>query len=538
MQAGTTQDQALRYGEAVAAVNRGDWPQAQQLSMYLLRELPMRPDVCFLAGIAALYQQQAPLAVSCLQRAVQLDSTRAEYLAQLARALATMSRTADAAEMARRALDQSPSDAMTLDTLGVVFTQAGEYDTAAGLFRTAIGLEPGQASYRFNFATSLVFSGDNARAERELEACLALDSRYWKAYLTLSQQKSQTPEANHVESLRRALGRCAGDREGTMYVSLALGKELEDLGRYPEAFAAITNGKSSGRSPARTTGRDDALFDAIIQSFPGAVATNEGFRSDAPIFVFGMPRTGTTLVDRILSSHPDVRSAGELQDFGFALARVSGSRAPSLPDANTFANAGSFDWKRLGADYIASTRGRPDGRPHFIDKLPHNFLYAGHIANALPDAKLVCVRRDPVDTCLSNFRQLFARNSAYHDYSFELLDIGRYYLRFNQLMAFWRESFHDRILVVQYEELVAEQEASTRRMLDFCRVGWHEGCLRFEDNQAPVATASAVQVREPMYRSAVRRWRHYEPQLAGLLQLFDDAGIDYGGRRGEGDCDE
>lgn len=529
MQAGRTQDQARRYAAAVAAVNRGDWPQAQQLSMYLLRELPSQPDVCFLAGIAALYQQQAPLAVSCLQRAVQLAPARADSLAQLARALATMARTAEAAEMAQRALARSPKDALTLDTLGVVFTQAGEYSTAADLFRKVIALAPAQASYRFNFATSLVFSGDITQAERELEACLALDPHYWKAYLTLSQQRKQTPEANHVERLQRALDACAGDPEGTMYVNLALGKELEDLGRYPEAFAAITRGKAAGRSPAYTPGRDAALFDAIVQSFPGAVAASEGFRSDVPIFVFGMPRSGTTLVDRILSSHPDVTSAGELHDFGFALKRISGSRSADLLDPDTFANAGSFDWKRLGADYIASTLGRAGRRPHFIDKRPHNFLYAGHIANALPGAKLVCVRRNPVDTCLGNFRQLLARNSGFYDYSFDLLDIGRYYLHFDRLMAFWREAFPDRILEVGYEELVAGQEAVTRRMLEFCNLGWHGDCLRFELNKAPVATASAVQVREPIYSSSVRRWRHYEPQIQGLLRLFDDAGIDYGG---------
>ena len=535
MQPGRTQDQARRYADAVAAVNRGDWTQAQQLSMYLLRELPSHPGVCFLAGLAALYLQQAPLAVSCLQRAVQLDPTRADALAQLARALATLSRTAEATDVAKQALARSPKDAMTLDTLGVVFTQAADYATSAELFRKVIALEPGQASYRFNFATSLVFSGDIAQAERELEACLALDPRYWKAYLTLSQQRTQTPEANHVERLRHALAECAGDPDGTMYVSLALGKELEDLGRYPEAFAAIADGKAAGRSPGYASGRDDLLFDAIVRSFPGAVAASEGFRSDVPIFVFGMPRTGTTLVDRILSSHPDVRSAGELHDFGSAIERISGSRTPGLLDPATFANAGSFDWKRLGADYIASTRGRADGRPHFIDKRPHNFLYAGHIANALPDAKLVCVRRDPVDTCLGNFRQLLARNSPYYDYSFDLLDIGRYYLHFDGLMAFWRETFPDRILEVRYEELVAGQEASTRRMLEFCGLGWHDDCLRFETNEAPVATASAVQVREPIYSSSVRRWRHYEPQIQELLQLFDEAGIDYGGRREAGE---
>jgi tetratricopeptide (TPR) repeat protein len=525
-----TQDQARRYADAVAAVNKGDWHQAQQLSMHLLREVPSHPGVCFIAGLAALYLQQLPLAVSCLQRAVALDATRAEYQAQLARALAMLSRTSEAVEAADKALALSPTDAMTLDTLGVVYTQANAYEMAARLFRRVIELVPGQASYRFNFATSLIFSGDLDQAEHELETCLALDPHYWKAYLTLSQQRKQTPECNHIERFREALKDHEAKPEAAMYVNLALGKELEDLGRYPEAFESIAKGKRAGRSPSYAFDRDDALFDAIEQSFPGAATAGAGFRTDVPIFVFGMPRTGTTLVERIISSHPDVQSAGELQDFGFALKRTSGSRTQDLLDPDTFANAADVDWKRLGEEYIASTSNRAGGRAHFTDKLPHNFLYAGHIANALPDAKLICVRRDPVDTCLSNFKQLLSRNSAYYDYSFDLLDIGRYYLRFNRLMAFWQASLADRILEISYEDLVGQQEAMTRRLLDFCGLGWHEDCLRFEENSAPVATASAVQVRAPMYRSSVRRWRHYEPQLAELLQLFDAAGIEYGGR--------
>ena len=530
MPSGRTHEQGRRYAEAVAALNQGDWHKAQQLSMYLLREVPSHPGICFVAGIAALHLQQLPLAVSCLQRATNLDVPRADYVAQLARALAMTSKTSEAVQAADRALALSPEDAMTLDTLGVVYTQANLYEKAAGLFRRVIELDPAQASYRFNFATSLVFSGKMEQAERELEACLVLDRRYWKAYLTLSQQRKQTPERNHVARLRDVLRDCEGNSEATMYVNLALGKELEDLGRYPEAFGAIAKGKQAGRSPSYTSKRDEVLFDAIERSFPGPVADAAGFRSDVPIFVFGMPRTGTTLVERILSSHPQVQSAGELQDFGFQLKRLSGSLTPGLLDPDTFANTANFDWKRLGEAYIASTSGRADGRARFTDKLPHNFLYAGHIANALPGARLICVRRDPVDTCLSNFRQLLSRNSAYYDYSFDLLDIGRYYLRFNRLMSFWQTQLPGRILEVSYEDLVGNQEACTRRMLQFCALEWHEDCLRFQENRAPVATASAVQVREPMYRSSVQRWRHYEPQLADLLQLFDAAGIAYGGR--------
>jgi hypothetical protein len=153
-------------------------------------------------------------------------------------------------------------------------------------------------------------------------------------------------------------------------------------------------------------------------------------------------------------------------------------------------------------------------------------LYAGHIAAALPNARIICLRRDPMDTCLSNFRQLFAMTSPYYDYSFDLLDTGRYYILFDRLMTFWRERLPGRILEVEYEALVEHQEAGTRQLLDFCDLSWDDACLRFEENEAPVGTASAVQVRSKMYRSSMKRWKRYERQLAGLREVLANAGIE------------
>ena len=267
------------------------------------------------------------------------------------------------------------------------------------------------------------------------------------------------------------------------------------------------------------------MFDTIIESFPGRQPATSGFASDEPIFVIGMPRTGTTLLDRILSSHADVHSVGELQNFGVALKRASGSRTRPMLDAETMRLAAQADWSALGRRYIESTRPATGTTPRFVDKLPHNFVYAGYIANALPGAKIVCIRRNPMDTCLSNFRQLFALNSRYYDYSFDLLDTGRYYLQFDRLMAFWRETFPDRILEIRYEDLVDAQEPTTRRLLASCGLEWQDACLAFERNAAPVATASAVQVREPIHRAHLGRWKRYAPQLQELRELLEAGGV-------------
>lgn len=514
------------YARAVEALNQSQWPQALSLADQVLLTVQDHAGVHFVAGVAALQLQQLPRSLGHLQRAVTLNPTRPDYAAQFARALAAGRLLRDAVAVAQNAMELSPSDPLTLDTLGVVFTQAHAHTQAIEAFTRAVALVPNAASYRFNLATSLTFVGDLVGAEHEYEACLSLDPKYWKAHLALSQLRKQTVESNHMGRLLKLLEEAGQDSMARLYLNLALGKELEDLQRYPEAFERFTAGKRAGAEGRRySSSRDQALFEALMRAFPERTDAMPGSVSKEPIFVIGMPRSGTTLVDRILSSHPQVHSAGELQNFGVVLKRASGSRTPHLLDPDTIARGLRVDWRKLGDAYVASTRPGTGHTPHFVDKLPHNFLYAGFIARAFPQAKIVCLRRDPMDTCLSNFRQLFALTSPYYDYSFDLLDTGRYYLLFEQLMSHWRQVLPGRILEIDYEDIVNAQEASTRLLLDFCGLPWHDDCLRFENNQAPVATASAVQVRERLNRKSLGRWKRYEAQLGGLRSLLEGGGI-------------
>jgi hypothetical protein len=268
-------------------------------------------------------------------------------------------------------------------------------------------------------------------------------------------------------------------------------------------------------------------FEAI---FAGAAASAKpragetGHDSAEPIFVVGMPRTGTTLVDRILSSHPDVISAGELGNFS-SLAHAL-ARAPESDAAALFAAAQGLDVARLGAAYVQSTRPITGTTPRFVDKLPVNFLFAGLIHRALPNARIICLRRDPMDACLSNYRQLFGADAAPYFYTLGLEDTARYYALFDRLAATWREKLPpDRYAEVGYEALVAHLEHEVRRLLAFCGVGWDARCLSFQENAAPVATASSVQVRSPIYSSSVGRWRRWGEAVAPLRAALQAHGI-------------
>jgi tetratricopeptide (TPR) repeat protein len=524
-------DPSRTYASAVDALNRGRWQQALALGDSLLSVAAGHPGVHFVVGVAALQMGLMPRALGHLETAVRLNPSRPDYAAQWARALSSSAMLRQSLDVARRALMQEPKDPMTLDTLGVVLTAANAHDDAVKAFRQAVVLQPDIASYRFNLATSLSILGDLEAAERGHEDCLARDPRYWKAHLALAQLRRQTEQSNHVQRLSALLEQVDADRNGRMHLHLALAKELEDLGRETESFEHLVSGKRAGGEGRRYSfERDRTMFDSVIDAFPDVIGDEVpgGCASDEPIFVIGMPRSGTTLVERILGSHSQVHSAGELPNFGFLLKRMSGSRTPVLLDADTQRGARSIPPAELGRAYIESTRPGTGNTPRFIDKLPHNFLYAGHIARALPGARIICLRRDPVDTVLSNFRQLFSLESQNYDYSFDLLDTGRYFLQFERLMAHWRRVLPGRILEIDYEQIVADQEASTRLLLDYCGLPWEEACLAFERNEAPVATASLAQVRSPLYRTAMQRWKRYEPQLrdAGLLQLLREGGID------------
>lgn len=517
---------AALFAELTRAFNHQAWPQVQAVATRLLPLTPQHPLVHYIAGVAEMELQRMPQALTHLHIANELEPQRIDFATQFAKALALVKMSREARAAADRAMALTPIDPITLDTLGVVYTQTHAHEQAVEAFLRAVALNPVHAPYRFNLATALVAIGKIDDAETELEASIRIDSRWWKAHLTLAQLRRQTATSNHIERLQSLLAEQGDNLDAQTWLHMALAKECEDIADYPAAFMHYTRGKSAGGAHrGYHIAQDEALFTAITQTFPAPQAVTVGYSSDEPIFIIGMPRSGTTLVERIISNHPDVHSAGELINFALTLKLASGSRTPSLLDMDTISRAQSLDWATVGSNYVASTRPATGYTPRFIDKLPHNFLYVGWIAHALPGAKIVCLRRDPLDTCLSNLRELFAAQSPYYGYSFDLLDIGRYYVLFDRLIAHWQQAFPGRILEMPYETVVNTQEAGTRQLLEFCGLPWHDACLQFHKNDAPVNTASAVQVRAPVYRNALQRWRKYEPHLDGLKALLAQSGV-------------
>ena len=480
-------------------------------------------------GVAAAERGRVREGLELIRSALEADPADPEAHAQHGRFLSRLHRDREAVAAAECALALAPTAAVTLDTIGVVLSRAGLHERAIECFEQAVAAESARASLYFNLAASLKFLGRFDEAETAYESCLEHEPRYWRAHSALSQLRRQTTERNHVERLEALLAGGGLDPDAELHLRHALAKELEDLGRHAESFAQLAAGKSRKRAAlGYAFERDRRLFDAVTRLFPdpleppAADATADAPR-DAPIFVVGMPRTGTTLVERILSSHSQVASAGESQNFGVLLKRAVGTASPRVLDVETIERSLSVDLPAVGRSYVEQTRPGGD-KPRFVDKMPLNFFYLGHVARALPGARLVVVRRNPLDTCLGNFRQLFALGFSYYDYAYDLLDTGRYYLAFDRLIAHWRGVLPGRIHELAYEQLVADPRAETARLLEHCGLAWEDGCLAFERNPAAVATASAVQVREPLHARAVGRWRRYERELQPLVRLLAEEG--------------
>jgi hypothetical protein len=230
-------------------------------------------------------------------------------------------------------------------------------------------------------------------------------------------------------------------------------------------------------------------------------------------------------VERIISKHPDVTSAGELQNFGLLLKEFSATSSPYVIDAETIGAACNIDFEALGQKYIESTRVLTGATPRFVDKMPLNFLYTGFILSAFPQAKIVCLDRNPLDTVVSNFRQLFAVNFSYYNYSYDLATSARYYLLFKRLIAFWQEKYPDNFYLVNYEKLVNSPAEEAKKLIHFCGLTWQDCLVDIHKNTSPVATASAVQVRSPINNKAVGSWKKYDFCLDNVKSILFAAGM-------------
>lgn len=507
-------------------LNQGRIAEAKRAFEQLIARDPTHADSHFLLGMVEDARGAVLNALTHVESAV-AHQPKAEYVAHLGRLLSKLQRNDDAVAAAERAATLRPTDALTLDTIGCVYSRVGRHATAIEFFERAVAANPAHAEFRFNLAASLGFLGRFDDAETHYETIIKAIPHFMKAHTALALLRRQTYDRNHIARLQTLLKTASPALH--LHAHYALAKELEDISDHDAVFTHLKMaGDLRKKELGYTLEFDKAIFAALRKRFAEGPRPVPGFDSDAPIFVIGMPRTGTTLVDRIISSHPEVTSAGELQTLPLLVKRLTKSTSRFVLDAATIRASSAMDAAELGRLYIAETRTHRANSPRFVDKMPLNFLYAGFIAEALPQARIVCLRRNPMDTCWSNFKHLFATNFSYYNYSYDLLDTAAYYLEFDALMAHWARVLPGRVLEVQYESLVDDLEGEARRIIAHVGLPWSPACLNFHESDAAVATPSAAQVRQPIYKDAVERWRRYADHLKPVSAFFAANGVETG----------
>ena len=477
---------------------------------------------------AALRAGALKQAVELARTALQLRPEELGHQLHFAICLLAAGQHDEAAMILSDAKDQAWTSAYQVSLLASLLVRASRHQQAAECYERAAELEPENAKHLFSLAATYRFLGRLDEAETACDRSIALDPKEYDAYLVRADLRTQTKAKNHVDALESVLADGTDHYMGEVMLCHALAKECEDIGLCQKSFDYLRRGAALRRKHlSYEVSKDLRVMDKLIETFSKdrvRPASSEACRSSEPIFVIGMPRTGTTLVERIIGSHSEVKSAGELPNFPQVMTKMVHEQAAGreVSQEEMIAASLELDMRQLGESYIESTRGVTGDTAHFIDKLPFNYLNVGLIRLALPNARIVHVARDAMDTCYAVFKTLFQR--AY-PFSYDLDDLGRYFVAYQRLMDHWYTLFSDSMHTILYENLVENTQSESRRLLDYCGLKWQNRVSEFYQSDAPSTTASASQVRQPVYRSSVGKWRNYEQQLLPLATILESAGI-------------
>ncbi len=514
-----------RLLQPAAALCANDIPQAESLLRAYLKESPT--DVAairMLAEVAARlgrYVDAENLLARCLELAPSFTVARAHYATVLSR----QNKAREALTQVDLVLATEPENPNYRNLKATVLVGIGEYTQAIDLYTRILAEYPNQAKIWLSFGHVLKTAGRLEESIRAYRKSLELAPHLGEAYWSLANLKTYRIEGADIEAMLAQLARANTSTDDRLHLHFALGKAYEDAARFETSFEHYERGNHLRRSQIHYSSEDNS---SLVQR-SRALYTREffgahrgaGCQSPDPIFIVGLPRAGSTLLEQILSSHSLVEGTMELYDM-ISLARSLGdSVKPGGPGdravttyPEVLATTSLDGLRELGERYLERTRiQRKTGAPFFIDKMPNNWLHVGLIQLILPNARIIDARRHPLGCCFSAFKQHFARGQSF---SYSLEDVGGYYRDYVELMAHFDAVLPGRVHRVLYESMIEDTEAEVRRLLDYCGLPFEEQCLRFYENARAVRTASSEQVRRPIFRDGLEQWRHYEPWLTPL----------------------
>lgn len=537
---------------AAQLANQGMFARAEKVCRDIIATNDKFHPAYHLLGQLSFQNGRDELALQLLHKATLLDGNRASYHRDLAEIVCISGKPKDALMIVERALKLNPNDPKSHYIAGMALTTVGNQRKAIQAYNTAIKLNPNygaaynnlgssleandqlkeakkayrkaikinskHAEAQTNLATILVAEGDVEGAKQHFEAAINAKPTFIEAHHNLSalkRYKKNDPHIKQLDEINKNISSVPFENQVRLYFTL--GKAYSDIGKYDIAFDFYKSGNKAMRESFEYNENAAIKFIEDIKKAFGKPYFKDYKKSiydgPSPIFIVGMPRSGSTLVEQILCSHSDVHAGGEL----YILSDIIKAKIKHFPQG--VEKLSQKELKTIGDEYLEHIKKLNPNAKHIVDKMPANYHYAGLIAKIFPGAHIVNIIRNPMDCCLSNYTYLLNQTLQY---AYDLGELGRYYTRYQDLMDHWHEILPNKLLIdVNYEDVVANLEKEARKLVDFVGLGWQDSCLEFHKNKRNVHTASAAQVRKPIYKSSIEKWRPYEKHLGPLIEALE-----------------
>jgi tetratricopeptide (TPR) repeat protein len=506
----------VRAAECLA---RKALPEAERLTRDILKKDPADPTAIRLLAAIGMELGRFDDAINLLDRCLELAPEFHLARQNFAVALARRQRFDEALAEVDKLLVAEPNNPSYLLLRGTFLVQKGDHAPALELYEGFLAKYPRQAGAHMNYGHTLKTVGRLDEAIGAYRKAIELRPQTGEVYWSLANLKTFRFQDQDIADMQHEIDEEGGDPDDQSHLLFALGKAMEDRGNFDESFDYYARGNALRGKRHRHNAKIN-VFDTVrqIKTLDAKFFEERrgwGCPAPDPIFIVGLPRAGSTLLEQILASHSQVEGTAELPDI-IAISRRLGKKSRNNPASDypeilrTLDAAAARD---LGEGYLASTRVQRHGQPFFIDKMPNNFKHIGLIHLILPEAKIIDARRHPMAGCFSCFKQLFAHGQTF---TYSLRDLGYYYRDYVRLMDHWDSVLPGRVLTVQYEDMVADTENQIRRLLDYCGLPFEDACLRFYETERAIRTPSAEQVRRPVYTEGLEQWRNYEPHLGPL----------------------
>jgi tetratricopeptide (TPR) repeat protein len=501
----------------------GRLEQAEQLYKEVLRDNPNNVDALRMLGIIAYGSSNIDEAERLFRRAVKLAPDYVNAIIDLGNTLKEQNRYEEAIECFRQAIKLEPTSVKAHYLLASTLSPAALTYQAIESYERVLQLRPKHAGAKLGLGHMLKTVGRQEDAVRAYRDCIELKPDKGETYWSLANLKTYKLTDDDIREMESWVEKGGLNDESHVNFLFALAKAHEDRGEFECAWEYYSKGNATRRmlehyDPVGTEVQNDAIIEVFSSKFVER-STGLGNPDNSPIFIVGLPRSGSTLIEQVLASHSMVEGTSELPYVQQVARTLDRNRADGINYPQALLELEEKHFKALGKDYLDRARmHRTEGKPHFIDKMPNNFPSVGFIHLMLPNAKIIDARRYPLDSCLSCYRQLFGKGQPF---TYDLTDIGEYFLQYQRLMDHWHDILPGRVLTVQYEDVVTDFEAQIRRLLDYCELPWEDACLRYHDTDRPVRTASSEQVRQPIYLKSVHFWRNHEKHLGELIDVLN-----------------